>query len=526
MSQAMPNVYNLGYHAGSFFAELAFCDKQQILQNAARAPVLYKDWWLNMVAKDPIHVLVETSLLIAILYFLVNRNKETWKTAERDKLSAKEESELLLDWKTNIRKPLAPPTLLPHQHRVVHRMDGRTLQIRTSEDAELTTVLNFSTMDFLGRSSGDPLTNPIKQAAQKALDKYGCGSCGPRGFYGTVDVHLDLEAKFAAHLSTDDAILYSDGASTCSSTIAAFCKRGDLLVCDDAIYEPLTTGVALSRANVKWFQHNDMADLRRVLEQVQATDMKLGRKSNEQKRFLVVEGIYKNTGKICPLDEITKLKHEFRYRLILDESNSFGVLGPTGRGVTELYGKIPMRDVEITTISLENAVGSIGGITTGSEEIVDHQRLSGSGYCFSASSPPFTATAAITSLEMMQTQPETLQQLRKNLKYLYSKLDTFCKQKMEEVLVVTSDERSPLVFLQVANISETESLNKYAFLEEVVKECVDRGVAFVAVPTEPSPAIRMSVSAVHTFMDIDTAVQVLGESVDVVLGRLHEAESN
>lgn len=570
-SRSIPGVYNLGFKAGSLVAELVYLQRRVTLPEIADAftsfPVLYKDWWLNLVANDPIHVLVETTLIIAIVYFLVSRSKD-WKASdEKEKLTPKEENELLNDWKQNVRVPLAPKVQPQAECAVIHKTDGRTFTLQvnvsssmsasststdstpvtnnvTNEDTsktgatrasesihpppEFKTVLNFGTSDFLGRSASDSL---IKEAAVKALDKYGCGSCGPRGFYGTVDVHLELESAISAFIGTDDAILYSDGASTVSSTVAAFAKRGDLIVADEGIYEPLMTGVSLSRANVKWFKHNDMSDLQRVLVQVQESDRKLGRKMNDQRRFLVVEGLYKNTGKIAPLDELIKLKEKYFFRLILDESNSFGVLGKTGRGVTELFGKQLMRDVEITTISLENAVGSIGGVTVGSEEVVDHQRLSGSGYCYSASSPPFTATAAIKSIELLAEQPETLKNLRDNQSYLRSKLLSLCQHKLEEVLVITSDERSPMVMLQVADIPETKNLDEIAFLSEVVKESLNRGVAFVAtghqnvglVRTAPPPAIRICVSCLHTKDDIDSAVTALGESVDVVLNRMHDS---
>ena len=551
----MPNAYNLGYRAGAVLGEL-FSDNaphlpslQEAVTAVSRFPVWYKDWWLNLVANDPIHVLVETTLALAILYILVSRSKADWKADTRkDKLTPKEELELLRDWKHS-RAPLTPHASsssnseLPPPMMVVHKINGRTLDIERldavassssnkNNNVELQTVLNFGNLDFLGRSSDEhDNNNSMKQAALDALDQYGCGACGPRGFYGTVDVHLQLERQFAEFCGTDDAILYSDGASTCSSTVAAFAKRGDLLVVDEAICEPWMTGVTLSRANVKWFKHNDMEDLQRVLEQVRASDKKFGRKTNVQRRFIVVEGLYKNTGSIVPLDKVVELKHEYCFRLMLDESNSFGVIGATGRGVTELYGKKPMRDVEITTISLENAIGSIGGMTVGTEEVVDHQRLSGSGYCFSASSPPFAATAAMKSLELLKTQPDTLKQLHMNLSYLNLKLDDLCKQ-MEDVLVVTSDERSPMVMLRVADIPETEDLNEIAFLGEVVRESLCRGVAFVAtgqqrghVRTEPPPAIRLTVSAVNTKEDIDRAIEVLGESVDVVLSRFHEEDA-
>ncbi|ACI65667.1 predicted protein [Phaeodactylum tricornutum CCAP 1055/1] len=403
------------------------------------------------------------------------------------------------------------------------------MEITTSEITEKRTVLNFATFDFLGMSAAlsSNTHNPVKQAAQEALDKYGCGSCGPRGFYGTVDVHLHLEKAFADFTGTADSILYSDGASTCSSTVAAFCKRGDLIVADRGIYEPLLTGVSLSRAHVKWFRHNDMQDLRRVLEQVRETDQQLKRPQNAQRRFLVVEGLYKNTGTIVPLDELVALKHEFSYRLILDESFSFGVLGKTGRGVTEHFGKKLMHDAEIVTIGLENSIGSVGGVTVGTEEVVDHQRLSGSGYCFSASSPPFSAAAAMQALEQMKKDPDLLQRLHDNRTYMYEKLKAFCT-KLEDLLFVTSDERSPIIMLQVADIPETEYLDEVIFLREVVRESLSRGCALVAtgrhIPSraDPPPGIRMVVTAAHTFEDIDKVLTVLNKSVDVIMNRFHE----
>mmetsp|Transcript_13666 Transcript_13666/g.24508 ORF Transcript_13666/g.24508 Transcript_13666/m.24508 type:complete len:328 (+) Transcript_13666:2-985(+) len=313
--------------------------------------------------------------------------------------------------------------------------------------------------------------------------------------------------------------MYSDGASTCSSTVAAFAKRGDLLVVDEGVYEPLSTGVFLSRANVHWFRHNDMEDLERVLKELQATDKKLGRKPNAQRRFIVVEGLYKNLGTVAPLDKIVELKHKYHYRLILDESFSFGTLGTTGRGALEVFGKRPMYDAEIMTIALENSLGSIGGVTVGNEEVVDHQRLSGAGYCFSASAPPFTASAAIASLEIIESQPELVQRLQANVEYMYEQLDA----KLTKKLVVTSDTRSPIVVLQL----ERESIYEAAIMNGTMQECLRRGVAVVATGQDSSshmrtvlaPCIRMTVSTLHTKEDIDKAVETLVESAELVASK-------
>ena len=150
-------------------------------------------------------------------------------------------------------------------------------------------MLNLSSFDFLGMGVSDA----VKGAAEDTLKTYGCGSCGPRGFYGTIKPHLTLEDTFAKLCGVSSSIMYSDGASTSSSTVAAFAKRGDLLVVDSGCFEGLLTGVNLSRSNVKTFKHNDAADLRRVLEKVVAEDRRLGRNVLQQRRFIVAEGLYR-----------------------------------------------------------------------------------------------------------------------------------------------------------------------------------------------------------------------------------------
>lgn len=215
-----------------------------------------------MVSNDPVHVLVETTLIVSILYMFVSARKKDWKAYQKEKLTKAEEDELLREWRNN-RAPLAPPGIsksaIPPV--VVHQQLGRTMEVEVAHEKK--TVLNFATFDFLGMGVGETVDNknPVKEVSRKALAKYGCGSCGPRGFYGTIDVHLDLENAMAKFTGTESAIMYSDGASTCSSTIAAFAKRGDLVVVDEGVHEPLVTGVTLSRAHVKWFKHNDMVGL-------------------------------------------------------------------------------------------------------------------------------------------------------------------------------------------------------------------------------------------------------------------------
>lgn len=523
-----PAVYELGVKAG--LTVKALMDEStpvpssvQVLHLVRDFPGLYKDWWLALVMKDPLHVAVETTLLASLLYMVFFRsNKKGYSDAKGVKLSQAEQEDLLSDWKMN-RAPLAPPSDDEHQKGgmpqvVVQSQQGKKMVVTfdTREKGSMTKeVLNFGNFDFLGMQT----SGLVREASEKALNKYGCGSCGPRGFYGTIDTHLELESAMAKFTKTDGSIMYSDGASTCSSTVAAFAKRGDILVVDEAVYEPITTGVYLSRANVHWFKHNDMQDLERVLKELQAQDEKLGRMPNAQRRFIVVEGLYKNLGTIAPLDEVIRLKHKYHYRLIVDESFSFGTLGKTGRGALEHHHRRPMYDAEIVTIALENSLGSVGGVTIGNEEVVDHQRLAGAGYCFSASAPPFTASAAIASLGYLESNPKVVAKLQENVSYLYKQL----KDTELPNLVVTSDERSPIVVLQLYK----ESVYEADITSGIMQECLERGLAVVAtgqdasshLRTELAPAIRLTVSALHTKDDIDELISALVKTSNSVVAK-------
>ena len=245
----------------------------------------------------------------------------------------------------------------------------------------------------------------MREAAQAALTKVRLRVCGPRGFYGSIDVHEQLEARVASFSNTKQAIAFSDAASCCTSTVAAFAKRGDLLVVDDGISEPLRTGCVLSRARVVAYKHNDAQDLKRVMEGIRQADRRKGRAPTAQRRFVVCcEAVSRDHGgDVAPLKEILQLKDEFGYRLILDESLSWGVLGATGRGLKEACGIEDPTSVEITCVDLAPALGSNGGLCIGTDEVVAHQRLSGAGYCFSAAAPPFYSAAALAALDILDS---------------------------------------------------------------------------------------------------------------------------
>ena len=265
--------------------------------------------------------------------------------------------------------------------------------------------LELRTTDFLQLSkAAEPL-----DAAEAALRHYGCGTCGPRGFYGTLDVHLKLEEKLASFLGVEAAIIYSFGIAAPSSVVPAFVRKGDVLFYDEGIHFTTATGVRLARGTSRAFPHNDYRALELML--AQQADRERALPANKRaRRFLLVEGLYANGGGICNLPKLLELRDTYGCYLIVDETLSFGTLGKTGRGVAEHHGIEP-RQIDVLVGTMENSLASVGGFCAGPEWVVAHQRLSGSGYCFSASLPAYATTAAIAALDVIDAQPQRLASL-------------------------------------------------------------------------------------------------------------------
>ncbi len=326
---------------------------------------------------------------------------------------------------------------------------------------------------------------------------------------------------YGIHLLTlqQEAICYSDGASAVSSAIPAFCKKGDLLLVDEACSEPVLTGCNLSRSTVQFFKHNDISDLRCILESIADDDRRLKRDTLQQRRFIIVEGVYRNTGDLCPLAEIMRLKEEFCYRVILDETLSFGTMGKTGRGITEHFG-VNRLDVEIITLTLDTSLASVGGVCIGTREIVDHQRLSGAGYCFSASAPPFLSAAAIQALSKMESQPKLLEDLHKSMTSLYDRL-----KKVKE-LKLQASAASPLMSLVLHTPLESHAA-ECEMMVQIAAQCVHRGVGVVASKFAISkksgcavrPSLMLCASSGLTDKMISKVVSVLNEAVTAAMSK-------
>ncbi|KAK3151070.1 hypothetical protein QOZ80_3AG0241330 [Eleusine coracana subsp. coracana] len=428
------------------------------------------------------HLVVE-GLLITVIVFQLSR--KSYKPPKKP-LTEKEIDELCDEWEP---EPLCPP--IKEGGRIDTPMLESAAGPHTIVDGK--EVINFASANYLGLVGNEKIID----SCVGSLEKYGVGSCGPRGFYGTIDVHLDCETKIAKFLGTPDSILYSYGISTIFSVIPAFCKKGDIIVADEGVQWAVQNGLHLSRSTVVYFKHNDMASLASTLEKLTRGN----KRAEKIRRYIVVESIYQNSGQIAPLDEIVKLKEKYRFRVILEESHSFGVLGKSGRGLAEHYG-VPIEKIDIITAGMGNALATDGGFCTGSVRVVDHQRLSSAGYVFSASLPPYLATAAVSAVNYLEENPSVLTNLRSNIAALHKELsDT-------PGLEISSHILSPIVFLKLKKLTGSPATD-LDLLETIAERVLKEDSVFIVTSKKSNLdrcrlplGIRLFVSAGHTESDI------------------------
>ncbi|XP_041449079.1 serine palmitoyltransferase 1 [Drosophila obscura] len=447
-------------------------------------------------------IVLEIFLLITVIWLLLHK-----RGGGRRRRFTKEEEDFIIE--NYEPEPLVGDTDPNHpllRTRLVASKVGKRINVDGND------CLNLGSHNYLGFLEDQD----ILEEACKSLRKYGVGSCGPRGFYGTMDVHLELEERIAKFMDLEEAIVYSYGFSTVASAIPAYAKRGDIIFVDDAVNFSIQKGLDASRSTIVFFKHNDVKDLERLLVEQEKRDQKNPKKALKTRRFLVAEGIYMNTGEICPLPQLVALRKQYKLRIFIDESISFGTLGKGGRGVTEHFN-IDRNEIDLISAGMEGSMATIGGFCVGSHFIAEHQRLSGLGYIFSASLPPMLTQAAISALDRFEREPQIFEQLQTKARLLHQIFSHFSK------LRLCGDELSPVKHLYLAlpgeNIEAEQKL-----LTEVADKCIARGVAIVEAaylynrerkPVRPS--IRIAVNRLLEESEISAAFEIIENVSSAVL---------
>ena len=247
-------------------------------------------------------------------------------------------------------------------------------------------VLNFCANNYLGLSDNQRLI----KAAKEAMDTHGYGMSSVRFICGTQDLHKQLEAAISDYFKTEDTILYAACFDANGGLFEPLFGEEDAIISDALNHASIIDGVRLCKAKRYRYANADMADLERCLQEAQA----------QRHRIIATDGVFSMDGNVAPMDRICALAERYDALVMVDECHSAGVVGPTGRGVTELFG---LRGrVDIITGTLGKAFGgAIGGFTTGRREIVEMLRQRSRPYLFSNSLPPAVVGAGIEVFRML-----------------------------------------------------------------------------------------------------------------------------
>ena len=263
-------------------------------------------------------------------------------------------------------------------------------------------VVNMCANNYLGLSD-DPR---LIEAAKASYDRWGFGLSSVRFICGTQEIHKELERRIAKFAGTDDAILYSSCFDANGGVFEPLFTEQDAIISDSLNHASIIDGVRLCKAVRYRYANADMAELEDCLKKAQA----------QRFRIIVTDGVFSMDGNAAPLDEICKLAEKYDALVMVDECHSAGVLGKTGRGITELYNL--RGQVDILTGTLGKAFGgAVGGFTTGRKEIIDMLRQRSRPYLFSNSLPPAVVGASIEMFKMLGESDALHDKLVKNVEH-------------------------------------------------------------------------------------------------------------
>jgi len=341
-------------------------------------------------------------------------------------------------------------------------------------------VLMFGSNSYLG------LTNhpAVKEAAKKAIDKYGSGCAGSRFLNGTLDLHLELEDALAEFVGKEGALVFSTGYQVNLGVISALAGRNDYLFLDEWNHACIIDGARLSFSKIYKYGHSDMAHLEKLLSNAPIDAFKL----------VVTDGVFSMEGDIAKLDEIATLAKKYNASVYVDDAHSLGVLGAAGRGTAAHFNITHKVDLIMGTFS--KSLASIGGFIAADKNVIEYLKHHARSLMFSASISPGAAASALAALNVMKSEPERIEKLWQNTNYTL--------EQFRDAGFDVGPTESPIIPIYVRDNEKTFIMAKMLMDEGVFVN----PVVSPAVSSESS-MIRFSLMATHTFEQIDFAVEKL-----------------
>jgi glycine C-acetyltransferase len=359
-------------------------------------------------------------------------------------------------------------------YRTLRVLDGEQ-RAHTSVDHR--SVVNLSSNNYLGLT-----THPrLRERAAAALEALGVGTGSVRPIAGTMAVHMELESRLAAFKKTEAAVVFQSGFTANAGTVSSILTRDDAIVSDELNHASIIDGARLSRATIKVFPHRDIAAARRLLEEL----------PREQRKLLITDGVFSMDGDLGALPGLCDLAEEFGCIMMVDDAHASGVFGREGRGTVDHFGLHGRVDVQVGTLS--KAMGALGGYVAGSRSLIDFLCHRARPFLFSTSHPPSVAATCIAALDVLESDPQWMQQLWDNTR--------FFKAGLRMLGFDTGSSESPITPVMVGDAALAMTLSDRLFAEGVFAQ----GIGFPTVPRGKA-RLRTIVTATHTRDELQFAL--------------------
>jgi 8-amino-7-oxononanoate synthase len=354
-------------------------------------------------------------------------------------------------------------------------------KLESPQDSEV--IINGKRVIMIGSNNYLGLTNHprVKEAAIRAIEKYGSGCAGSRFLNGTLEIHEELEKKLARFFRKEAALVFATGYQTNLGAISALVGRNDMAIIDKYDHASIIDGCRLSFGQVKKFRHNDMKDLERILGE-----------AKDKGKLIIVDGIFSMEGDIADLPSIVKLAKAYGARVMVDDAHAIGVLGEGGRGTAEHFGMEDQIDLIMGTYS--KSLAAIGGFVAGSKEVINFVKHIGRSMIFSASLPPSLVASVSAALDIIEEEPQLRIQLWKNTHRMLQGYKTLGYD--------TGTSETPIIPIIIKDTMKVYQMCKLLFESGVFVN----PVVNPAVPTGRE-LLRTSYMATHTEEQLDRVLK-------------------
>lgn len=358
-------------------------------------------------------------------------------------------------------------------------------------------MINGKKMIMIGSNNYLGLTGHPKviEAAINATKKYGSGCTGSRFLNGTLDIHEELEHRLARFMNKEAALCFSTGFQTNQGAITAIVDKDDLIFTDRADHASIVDGCRLAFGKTVKYKHNDMKELERVLE---------AHKHRNVGKLIASDGVFSMEGDIVNLPDLVKLAKNYGARVYLDDAHSIGVLGKHGRGTGEHWGLESEVDMVMGTFS--KSFASLGGFIAASELVIHYVKHHARALIFSASMPPSAVATVLACIDIIESEPERLEQLWKNTRKM--------KEGYDSLGFDTGHSQTPIIPIKIGEDDDCFAFWKLLFENNVF---ANPSVSPAVPPHEA--IIRTSYMATHTDEELDQVLEIfatLGKQFGII----------